>query len=124
MKINAFKKLLTLRVIFVLSIIITPFLINAHLKAPPFTIHEYQIETTSELFVHGSSNVNKFACDCSCERDFTRSTLEIIRRPDGDCVDFRNAVLNLTTTNLNCGHPQMNKDLYKTLKAFEYPHGI
>lgn len=88
----------------------------------PFDEHQYQIETNSQLVIAGTSNVNEFTCDCSCERDFTRSTLEVNQHTESNRIDFSNAQLNLTTTNLDCGHKIMNKDLYETLRARDYPH--
>lgn len=88
----------------------------------PFDEHQYQIETNSQLVIAGTSNVNEFTCDCSCERDFTRSTLEFSQHPESNRIDFANARLKLTTTNLDCGHKIMNKDLYETLRAKDFPH--
>lgn len=99
------------------------FLLFASAFSPlPFDKHQYQIETNSQLLIAGTSNVNEFTCDCSCERDFTRSTLEINQHPESNRIDFANARLKLTTTNLDCGHKVMNKDLYETLRAKDYPH--
>ena len=105
-----------------LLISVSTFLLFASAFSPlPFDEHQYQIETNSQLVITGASNVNEFTCDCSCERDFTRSTLEISRHPESNRIDFANARLKLTTTNLDCGHKVMNKDLYETLRAKEYP---
>lgn len=84
--------------------------------------HIYQIESQSELLILGSSNVNKFTCDCSCERDFTQSSLEMNRFPEMNRFEFANARLKLATLNLDCGHKVMNKDLHATLMADEYPY--
>lgn len=97
------------------------FLFSSAFTPFPFDEHHYRIETESELLIEGSSNVNQFTCDCSCERDFTQSSLDMNRHPESNRITFANARLKLTTTNLDCGHKIMNKDLYETLQAKEYP---
>ena len=107
--------------VFFLSIFIFLLFSSAFSPFLPSEYH-YLIETDSQLVITGSSNVNEFTCNCSCEHDFTQNTLEIASRPEGNCFDFTNASIQLTTANLNCGHKVMNKDLYETLKYKQYPH--
>lgn len=77
------------------------------------------IHPSSQLSLFGSSNINKFQCDCTDE--FPRSTLKFNRGKNGTSATFSNAILNIRAGALDCGNKLMNKDLYKTLKGDEYP---
>ncbi|WP_044233509.1 YceI family protein [Haliscomenobacter hydrossis] len=77
------------------------------------------IHPSSQLSLFGSSNINKFQCDCTDE--FPRSTLKFNRGKNGTSATFSNAILNIRAGALDCGNKIMNKDLYKTLKGDEYP---
>lgn len=98
------------------------FLFSSAFSSIPVDEHHYRIETDSELLIEGSSNINEFTCDCSCERDFTQSSLDITQAPGSNHFTFQNARLRLTTTNLNCGHKVMNEDLYEALRVDHYPY--
>ena len=77
------------------------------------------IDPSSQLSLFGSSNINKFQCDCTDE--FPRSTLKFNRGKNGTSATFSNAILSIRAGALDCGNKIMNKDLYKTLKGDEYP---
>jgi polyisoprenoid-binding protein YceI len=80
----------------------------------------YLIDSSSSLTLDGSSNVNKFTC--ACNDQFPRNTLRLNLSQGGKIAHFSNAVLHVKTNSLDCGNPQMNKDLYQTLRADKYPH--
>lgn len=77
------------------------------------------IDPSSELVLFGSSNINKFKCECTDQ--FPRSTIKFNKGKTGTSATFSNALLDLSVGALDCGNKLMNKDLYKTLKGDEYP---
>lgn len=77
------------------------------------------IDPASELVLFGSSNINKFKCECTDQ--FPRSTIKFNKGKAGTSATFSNALLDLSVGALDCGNKLMNKDLYKTLKGDEYP---
>lgn len=77
------------------------------------------IDPASELTLYGSSNVNKFKCDCTDQ--FPRSTVKFNKGKSGTSATFSNAILDLGVAALDCGNKMMNKDLQRTLKGDEYP---
>lgn len=84
-----------------------------------FNMH-FQIEEESKLSIAGSSNVNKFVCDCA--QTFSKSALNMRISEDGNVVSFDNVVLKIQTKKLDCKHRVMNQDMYKTLQADEHPY--
>lgn len=80
----------------------------------------YYIDAGSKLTLDGSSNVNKFTC--ACNDQFPQSTLRFELFEDGKSAKFSNASLSLRTKSLDCGNAQMNKDMYKTLRADQHPN--
>jgi polyisoprenoid-binding protein YceI len=80
----------------------------------------YYIDAGSKLTLEGSSNVNKFTC--ACNDQFPQSTLRFELFEEGKSAKFSNAMLTLRTKSLDCGNAQMNKDMYKTLRADQHPH--
>jgi polyisoprenoid-binding protein YceI len=92
------------------------------LFAVAFNIAEtnYLIDSSSSLTIDGSSNVNKFTC--ACNDQFPKSTLRLDMAQGGKVAHFSNAQLHIKTKSLDCGNPQMNKDLYQTLRADKYPN--
>ncbi len=80
----------------------------------------YYIDASSKLTLDGSSNVNKFTC--ACNDQFPENTLRFDLSDGGKSARFFNAHLNLRTKSLDCGNAQMNKDMYKTLRADQHPN--
>ncbi|HMQ47395.1 MAG TPA: YceI family protein [Saprospiraceae bacterium] len=79
-----------------------------------------EILDTSKLSLDVSSNVKDFSCDCDYEfgtRQFQFQTAE-----DGLSLTFANTGFYFPSKSLNCGHKGINKDMYETLKAEQYPH--
>lgn len=81
---------------------------------------KYLIEKSSKLYLEGSSNVTDFKCHC--RQQFEPHKFSFQPLGDGARIQFSNTVLQLQTTKLDCKHSGINKDMYKTLRADEYPH--
>jgi hypothetical protein len=80
----------------------------------------FLISPSSKLYINGSSNINKFTCNCI--ENFGKHYFNIEANAGDRVVHFRNTALKLTTNRLNCGHKGINKDLYEALKADKHPH--
>lgn len=78
----------------------------------------FQIEQDSKLHIKGSSNVTDFVC--KCEELFPRLQLEM--EPKGTKTKFEKATLSIRSKKLDCGNKAMNKDMYETLKANDFPN--
>ncbi len=77
----------------------------------------YSIVKPSKLFLKGTTNVNKFTCDC--EDQFVFQELEV---ETGDVASrFQNARLGMTTRKFNCRNGKMDRDLQKALLAEQHP---
>ncbi|MCB9081813.1 MAG: YceI family protein [Lewinellaceae bacterium] len=72
----------------------------------------------SQLYLDGSSNVNKFSCYCT--ESLPTMQLDMIATPDG--ANFSDSKLRIATRSLDCKNKGINKDMYATLKADEFPH--
>jgi hypothetical protein len=77
------------------------------------------IDPASQLSLFGTSNINKFQCDCTDQ--FPRSTLKFNKGKSGTSATFANAMLKIRSAALDCGNKFMNKDMFKTLHGDEYP---
>ena len=78
----------------------------------------YHIQDGSKLFLKGTSNVNKFTCDC--QDQYTQQVLEVDR--NGGYARFRNVNLYLKSKNFDCHNGKIDKDIQKALQADQYPH--
>ncbi len=78
------------------------------------------ITEQSKLALSGTSNVNKFTCECT--QKFSPMAVGATSSSNRSQIVFANTALKLTTTKLDCGQKIMNKDMYRTLKAEEYPY--
>lgn len=87
---------------------------------PPAEL-SYRILHTSRLFLEGTTNVNTFTCNCTCVQSFPRLQFEMEVREESRNAVFDDAQLQISTKALDCGNRNMNKDLYETLKAGQYP---
>lgn len=92
--------------------------------APPastvLALPDVEILPQSRLYLKGSSNVNKFTCDCV--QDFQPLNAEYSLTSQGGIARFRETRLDLRTSALDCGNKGMNRDLQATLKAKKYPY--
>lgn len=78
----------------------------------------FQIEQGSRLYLNGTSNVNKFTCDCNDQ--YVRQDMEMERK--GGYVRFQNIELQLNTKHFDCHNRKIEKDMQKALKADYYPY--
>jgi len=104
---------------FLLLIVLGIFGTSASLIAPGFLPEKkrYAIIKPSRLFLKGTTNVNRFTCDC--EDQFVPQELEV---EVGDATSrFQNTRLGMTTRKFNCKNRKMDRDLQKALNAEEYP---
>lgn len=81
---------------------------------------EFVIEDQSELKLSGSSNVNKFTCECECYSESTEHSFSLYNS-NPKAVTFDNTTLKLETAGMDCGHRGINRDLYELLKVKEHP---
>ncbi len=79
---------------------------------------QFVIEENSRLYLKGTSNVNKFTCDC--EDRYAAQTFEV--EGAGAQVRFKNTSLEIATKKFNCHNGKMDHDMQKALKAKTYPH--
>jgi len=105
---------------FFLLLIIIGILGTSATPFAPFSPPEkkrYSIVKPSRLFLKGTTNVNKFTCDCEDQFVFQELEVEV-----GDAASrFQNARLGMTTRKFNCKNGKMDRDLQKALKAEEHP---
>lgn len=80
---------------------------------------QYTIVSQSQLYLEGSTNVNKFTCDYA--NPFMKGVLQLESTPDGRLVRFKNAILGFEVERFDCHNKLMNKDLYKALKSEQHP---
>jgi hypothetical protein len=78
----------------------------------------YRIESGSRLYLKGTSNVNKFTCDC--EDQYPGQVLEVDR--NGGYARFHNVHLLIQTRKFDCHNRKIDADIQKALKADQYPH--
>ncbi len=83
----------------------------------PNTTVFFQIEPGSKLYIKGTSNVTDFTC--KCEELFPRLQMTII--PKSAKAAFEKTTLSIGAKKLDCGNKAMNKDMYETLKADDFP---
>ncbi|HND87559.1 MAG TPA: YceI family protein [Saprospiraceae bacterium] len=87
-------------------------------NTPPPSKKKFLLEDSSRLYLAGTSNVNKFTCDC--EDRFSKQTVRIER--SGGLTKFGDAGLMLTVKNFNCHNRKIDTDMQKALRAEQHPH--
>lgn len=75
----------------------------------------------SKVFLKGSTNVNKFRCDCIDRLSGVRSIERAADTPTGR-ASYQATSLDVAAFSLDCGNEKMNRDLYAALRASEYPN--
>jgi len=78
----------------------------------------FQIEDSSRLYLSGTSNVNKFTCDCEDRHEAQTLEAEF----NGGYARFRNANVLLKSKNFNCHNRKIEADMQKALQADQYPY--
>ena len=80
--------------------------------------HKWVVTGSSKLEIQGSTNVNKFRC-LSTNYHGGDTLIETINKETGAIV--LEGQVNLRTSNFDCEHAMITRDLKKTLKAETYP---
>jgi len=80
---------------------------------------KYVIESGSEVYLVGSSNINNFTC--YCKEDFSNEVFTYSIQKKETVAEFENTILSLESRSLDCGNNRMNRDMYQTLKVEKYP---
>lgn len=75
----------------------------------------YQPSPESFIWIEGSSNVNEFTCKSDRVRGQARVS------PDIGGTQATSVEVIIPVKGLDCGKRQMNRDMYRTLKADDYP---
>ena len=81
---------------------------------------EYQILPTSILEVNGKTNINSFCC--SSKERFQNKNLSYKFEKQSSSIHFQDTKFSIKIKQLDCGKKIINKDLFKALKANDYPN--
>jgi hypothetical protein len=84
----------------------------------PVTEGKFRILPGSRVYLEGTTNVNKFKCDCGNNFD---SNPYQVRNVDGNKMEFANTQLLLPIEFFDCKNRKMERDLQKALKADQFP---
>ncbi|MDX2279250.1 MAG: YceI family protein [Saprospiraceae bacterium] len=76
-----------------------------------------RIEQGSRLYLKGTSNVNKFTCDCADQ--YPEQILEA--KSAGGYVQFQKGSLHLKTKKFDCHNRKIDADMQKALDADHFP---
>ena len=82
--------------------------------------NQFTIESSSQLYLLGSTNVNTFRCDC--QEKFTTYGMRMEEEQGGQKASFSNTQLRIPSSRFDCGNRLMNRDMFETLKGNEHPH--
>lgn len=96
---------------------ISLFLIGSTFSIP--SRNTFLIEDNSELFIEGSSNVNRFTCHCM--QDFNQQPFVNSLVDNGQGIEFSATSLKIQSQKLDCQNRKMNSDMHKTLLAEDHP---
>ena len=79
---------------------------------------KFKILPESRVYLEGTTNVNKFKCDCG--NNFESNTYHL-RNIEGNKMEFSNTLLSLPIEFFDCKNRKMDRDLQKALKADQFP---
>lgn len=79
---------------------------------------KYKILPGSRVYLEGTTNVNKFKCDCGSDFETTVYRIKHIAR---NRMEFSNTILLMPIVYFDCKNRKMDRDLQKALKAEQYP---
>ncbi len=85
-----------------------------------FNHREYNIRPSSSLKVNGKTNINTFSCT-SLESNI-KGEINYQFEAGSAFTNFQNTKLKIAIHQLDCGAKLINNDLYKALRADEYPN--
>lgn len=94
------------------------FLISSTVDYTTTVKKRYHIQEGSKLYLKGTSNVNKFTCEC--QDQYTQQVLEVERK--GGYARFHNVNLHLKSKKFDCHNRKIDNDIQKALQAEQYPH--
>lgn len=86
----------------------------------PALTGEFRIDSSSQLRLEGTTNINQFTCNCS--EDFPVDTYETVQNDHPYLLSLRKTDFHLATDNLDCGRRGINNDLRKALKSDSFPY--
>lgn len=79
----------------------------------------YSISEASAVYLEGSTNINRFACNSL--QAFSPATVDIQSNGNDHSIQFRNANIELVVQRMDCGNKGMNRDMQKALQSDQYP---
>ena len=79
----------------------------------------FDIKPSSRLLLNGTSNINKFSCDCD---NYNHSGKVVLEPSDHGYWQFHEAILSVKVKSFDCGHSGINRDMGIALQADKYPH--
>lgn len=93
-------------------------------QVPGPGIEYYSVEPSSRIWVEGSTTVNNFSCvDHEIGGYGQLASDSLSDKPVTDSTGA-DVVVRLNVHDLDCGHNQMNHDMYKAMKADSFPRII
>jgi hypothetical protein len=78
------------------------------------------IDNTSQLLIHGETNVNSFTCYISCYHNV--DTLTYSRDEGKDELIFNKNKMVIPIYNFTCGNTLITQDFRQTVKADKFPY--
>lgn len=77
------------------------------------------IDAKSQLTIHGSTNINNFACKIDCYTG--GDTLQFVKNYSSREIQFSGNRMSIPIRSFDCGPNQISRDFRKTLKSDSYP---
>jgi hypothetical protein len=91
----------------------------AFFSSSTFDKGTWLIDTDSELYIYGSTNVNNFTCKFDSYKG--GDTLEFIEEHSSSTLKFSFNQMTIPVKSFDCGVKQISRDFWKTLKSESYP---
>lgn len=81
----------------------------------------YSINSSSKLYIAGTTNVNSFKCNC--EEPLAKGSF-VLKENENNATLWKcqDAFLKVRTESFDCRNRLMNRDLYKAMKSSQYPY--
>lgn len=96
---------------------ILPISSNTQWNEQPYQV---TISESSQLLIHGSTNVNRFQCKYTLP--LSPEVFTVNARQTSGTLYFSDALIKLQTAYFKSGHPQITRDMQTLLKARQYPY--
>ena len=81
---------------------------------------KWVIDATSQLIIHGNTNVNRFTCALTCYNGY--DTLEFVLRDESCELIFSHHAMIIPVNDFECGSKQITSDFLETMKATKHPY--